>query len=58
MHVLLSKWAPVEERSTMTTIVYAGDNLRWPLPVESLSFEVSKCDFPHHYIKFNSFVFL
>lgn len=24
MHVLLSKWAPVEERSTMTTIVYAG----------------------------------
>jgi sugar phosphate permease len=34
MHALLSKWAPVEERSTMTTIVYAGDTLMWPLPVE------------------------
>jgi hypothetical protein len=50
MHVLLSKWAPVEERSTMTTIVYAGDNLMWPLPVELLSFEVSKCDFPYHFV--------
>jgi sugar phosphate permease len=30
LHVMISRWAPVEERSLISSVVYAGGNRKFP----------------------------